>query len=146
MPTRTGGLRDKADALYRAASECHRQHTRYSRLVERRAPNEEQAAALEMAYMCDDYLATALTSYETAKGHTDGHADDAWWHKGNMLWHASREYIRRHANCDGRMLKQSKQSPNGLGELTLSFDLEASALLALRMAADSYRAVRPEAE
>ena len=77
MPTRSGGLRDKADALYRAAAECHRQHTRYSKLVEKRAPGEEQAAALEMAYMCDDYLATALTSYETAKGHTDGHADDA---------------------------------------------------------------------
>ena len=89
---------------------------------------------------------SAMTAYENAKGHADGHAGDAWWHKGNMLWHASREYIRRHANCDGRMLKQSKQSPNGLGELTLSFDLEASALLALRMAADSYRAARPDAE
>ena len=32
------------------------------------------------------------------------------------------------------------------GELTLSFDLEASALLNLKMAADSYRAARPEAE
>ena len=52
-------LRDKADALYRAATECHRQHTRYAQLVDKRAPDDEQAAALEMAYICDDYLATA---------------------------------------------------------------------------------------
>jgi hypothetical protein len=39
-----------------------------------------------------------------------------------------------------------RQSPNRLAELALAFDLEASALLALRMAADSYRAARPEAE
>jgi hypothetical protein len=147
MSPRTGsGLRDKADALYRAASECHRQHTRYSRLVERTAPQEEQTAALEMAYMCDDYLGSAITAYEEAKGHSDAHADDAWWHKANMLWHASREYIRRHANCDGMSKRLNRQSKNRLAELTLSYDLEASALLALRMAADSYRGARPEAE
>jgi hypothetical protein len=39
-----------------------------------------------------------------------------------------------------------RQSPNRLAELAMEFDLEASALLNLRMAADAYRAVRPEAE
>ena len=146
MPTRAGGLRDKADALYRAASECHRQHTRHARLVERKVSDDEQAAALEMAYLCDDYLATAMTAYEGAKGHNDSHADDAWWHKGNMLWHATREYIRRHASCDGMAKRPGRQSKNRLGELALSFDLEASALLNLKMAADAYRAARPEAE
>jgi hypothetical protein len=146
MPTRTDSLIDKADALFRAASECHRQHTRYAKLVENRAPDEDQREALEMAYICDDSLATAMTAYEKAKGHSDGHSGEQWWHKGNMLWHASREYIRRHANCDGLSKRLARQSPTRLAELTLSFDLEASALLSLRMAADSYRTVRPEVE
>lgn len=146
MPAKAGGLRERADALFRAACECHRQHTRHARLVERGAADYEQASALEMAYMCDDFLATALTAYEKAKGHSEAHADDAWWHKGNMLWHASREYIRRHSSCDGMSKRLSRQSPNRLAELALSYDLEASALLALRMAADAYRSARPEAE
>jgi hypothetical protein len=146
MTERTDNLIVKADALYRAAAECHRQHTRYASLVKDDADSEEQRSALEMAYICDDSLATAMTSYEKAKGHSDGHVGEPWWHKGNMLWHASREYIRRHASCDGMAQRVGRQSRNRLAELTLSFDLEASALLALKMAADSYRAARPEVE
>jgi hypothetical protein len=146
MTVRTDNLIERADALYKAASECHRQHTRYSKLVETGAPEEEQREALEMAYICDDSLATAMTAYEKEKGHSDGHAGEAWWHKGNMLWHSSREYIRRHANCDGLAKRLGRQSPTRLAELALSFDLEASALLSLRMAADAYRAARPEVE
>lgn len=146
MTVRTDNLIEKADALYRAAAECHRQHTRYARLVDKRAADEEQREALEMAYMCDDSLATAMTAYEKEKGHTDGHNGEPWWHKGNMLWHASREYIRRHASCDGLAKRVGRQSPTRLAQLALSFDLEASALLSLRMAADAYLTARPEAE
>jgi len=146
MSTRPDATLQKADMLYRAVAECYRQHTRYSRLVERSAPDEEQRAALEMAYLCDDHLGTAILGYEKASGKSGAHDADAWWHKGNMLWHASREYIRRHANSDGMAKRPGEQSPNRFGALTMEFDLEASALLGLRMAADSYRAVRPEAE
>ena len=146
MTVRTDNLIERADALYRAASECHQQHTRYSSLVDKHASEDEQREALEMAYICDDALADAMTSYEKAKGHAEGHAGEQWWHKGNMLWHASREYIRRHANCDGLAKRVGRQSKNRLAELALSFDLEASALLALRMAADAYRTARPELE
>lgn len=132
--------------LYRAAAECHRQHTRYARLVERGSPETEQRVALEMAYLCDDALGTAMLDYETAKGHSEAHADDAWWHKCNMLLHASSQYIRRHSNCDGMARRLGRQSPNRLAELALSFDLEASSLLGLRMAADAYRAASPDAE
>ncbi len=143
MPKRAS-LLEQADALYRAASECHRQHTRYSRLVERGASDEEQRTALEMAYLCDDSLGSAMVGYEKAA--EKGAPDVDWWHKANRLWHASREYIRRHSSCDGMAQKLGRQSPNRLAELALAFDLEASALLALRMAADSYRVVRPEAD
>ncbi len=145
MPKRANALLEQADALYRAASECHRQHTRYARLVDRGASNDEQRSALEMAYLCDDALGSAMLGYEKAAAKGGG-LDDDWWHKGNRLWQASREYIRRHASCDGMAERLGRQSPNRLAELTLAFDLEASALLALRMAADSYRAVRPEAD
>ncbi len=145
MPTRSGGLRERADALYRAADECHRQHTRHAKLVEDDAPDEQQRDALEAAFICDDTLASAMTAYESAKDHGPAHADDAWWHKGNMLWHASKQFIRRHANCEGLSQRVKKGSPDRLARLTLSFDLEASALLNLKMAADSYRSVRPEA-
>lgn len=145
MPSRTAALLEQADALYRAASECHRQHTRYARLVDRGAGDEEQRQALEIAYLCDDALGTAVLGYEKAADKVTG-AEEGWWHKGNMLWHSSREYIRRHSGCDGMSKRVGRQSPNRLAELTLAFDLEASALLALRMAADAYRSVRPEAE
>lgn len=144
MPSRVNGLVEQADVLFRAATECHRQHTRYSKLVERGASEDEQRSALEMAYLCDDALGSALLAYEKAAA--VGGAGEDWWHKGNVLWHASREYIRRHSSCDGMAKRLGRQSPNRLAELTMAFDLEASALLALRMAADSYRSVRPEAE
>ena len=146
MPARAAGLREKADALYRAASDCHQQHTRHAKLVDDDAPDDEQREALEAAFICDDILATAMTAYESAKDHGPAHADDAWWHKGNMLWHATRAFIRRHANCEGLSKNAHKGSRDRLARLTLSFDLEASSLLALKMAADSYRSVRPEAE
>jgi len=145
MPSRASGMLEHADILYRAAVECHRQHSRYARLVDRGATEDEQRSALEMAYLCDDLLGSAITGYERAASRAGAHADDAWWHKGNMLWHASREYIRRHESCDGLTKMAGGQSRNRLARLTIMFDLEASALLALKMAADSYRAVRPEA-
>ncbi len=143
---RADSIIEHADMLYRAAAECHRQHTRYARLVEKAAPKEEQIFVLEIAYMCDDMLGTAITSYEKSTAKPAVRIDDAWWHKGNMLWHTSREYIRRHANCDGISKRLARGAPNRLGELAMEFDLDASALLSLRMAADAYRAVRPEAE
>ena len=146
MPAKTKALVQTADTLYRAATECHRQHTRHANLVERGAPDDEQRSALEMAYLCDDFLGDAILGYEKAKGHAGAAAKEDWWHKANVLWHASREYIRRHDNCDGMARRVGRQSPNRLAELTMSFEIEASALLALRMAADSYRKARPDAE
>lgn len=146
MPARSKPLAETADTLYRAATECHRQHTRHAWLVDRGATDDEQRAALEMAYLCDDHLGDAIVGYENAKGHTSVTPGDEWWHKANLLWHASREYIRRHESCDGMSRRVGRQSRNRLAELTMSFEIEASALLALRMAADSYRKARPEAE
>jgi hypothetical protein len=60
---------------------------------------------------------------------------------------ASREYARRQRTSKraGRELGDGKHSTERLGELTLDYDLEASALLLLRQATDGYRRVRPQA-
>src|SRR4029079_3413203 len=129
MPARTAALRDKADELYRAAKECHRQHTRHARLAEKEASEEEQARALEAAYICDDDLASAMTAYESAKGHAESHGDAACGHKGNMLCHASRAFIRRHANCEGMAKRLGRQSPKRLAPRNMSVESPAARAL-----------------
>ncbi len=145
MSPRANPILDCADALYRAASECCRHHQRYSRLVDKGVSTQEQRSALEFAFMHDDLLGTAMTGYEKVTNGAPARSSEDWWKKSNMLWHASREYIRRHENCDS-VARAKGHSRDELGAMTMEFDLEASALLALRMAVDSYRVVRPEAE
>ena len=60
MSPKGNGIIEQADTLYRAAAECCRQHQRYARLVDKGVAASEQRAALEMAYMYDDLLATAM--------------------------------------------------------------------------------------
>jgi hypothetical protein len=145
MSPRTNAIIDCADMLYRAAAECCRQHQRYSRLVDKGVSAPEQKSALEMAFMYDDLLGTAMQGYEDATKGAPARPTEDWWRRSNMLWHASREYIRRHEDCD-RLARGKGHSKGELGEMAMEFDLEASALLALKMALDSYKAVRPEAE
>ena len=139
-------IRAKADALFRTALECCRQHERFARVVRLSAVAAEQRAASSLCDLCDETLAQAVTAYEkcTAREHPDG-PDGAWWHKSNTLWHASREYLRRHAGCDRLSRRLSDHSSAKLGELQMEYELEASALLALQQATEAYRKVRPEA-
>lgn len=141
-------LADKADALYRASVECCRQHERAAHLVGRSASEAEQKAAHAMVDLCDGLLADLTAAYErrAARLHPDG-ADEAWWHRANALWHASREYARRHRGADrADRARGSEQHPSALfSTLNMEYELEASALLALKHAADAYRKVRPDA-
>ncbi|MEJ7761118.1 MAG: hypothetical protein WKF55_16165 [Gemmatimonadaceae bacterium] len=146
MAARGGTILENADSLYRSAAECGRQHRRYARLMENGSTDAEQGLALEVVKMSDDGLSAAVVAYEKAANKSPGPGDAAWWHKANMLWHASREYIRHHAFCDGVARRKDMHGRDELGEMAVEFDLEASALLALRMAADSYGAVRPGVE
>ena len=147
MPAKTKALVQTADTLYRAATECHRQHTRHAKLVERGAPDDEQRAALEMAYLMRRFS----------------------WRRDHRLREGARGMppLRRtmsggtRRTCCGTRARNTfavtttvmecrggwdVSHRNRLAELTMSFEIEASALLALRMAADSYRKARPEAE
>ncbi|MCU0626868.1 MAG: hypothetical protein MUF21_10365 [Gemmatimonadaceae bacterium] len=139
-------LRAKADGLTRMAIECIRQQDRCARLNALDCGQTEKKLAREAATQADRALATMVESYEksAARLKPDG-ADELWWKKANAVWMAAREYSRRHSSADG---SEGSARHSGevaaLGELQLDAELEASALLAMRHAADAYRAVRAE--
>ncbi len=138
--------RTQADRMFRAAQECVRQRQRYSRLVDHGAHEEEQHGALRIACICDEVLVSSAKAYETIAANASAHREEDWWHKANSLWHAVREYNRRHQECDQNSRRFSTHSPARLAELTMEYDLEASALLALQHALTAYRKVVPDAE
>jgi hypothetical protein len=143
-------LQRRADSLFRAAVECHRQRQRYACLVAHRASDSEQRAALRLARLCDENLVERIALYDKAAAHCGankcGFADSPWWHKANALFRASREYERRHQDADRTADEIAEHSAADLARLTMEFDLEASALLALKHALDGYRSCRPEAD
>lgn len=136
-----------ADAMLRAALECCHQHDRFARLVERPALEIEHRSADDLCRTVARALGqTAETYGEAAKDlRLNGSPDEAWWHRANALWHASREFGRRLMSDDGASRRSTKHDSEALADLVVQYDLEASALLALRQAADAYRKVRPEA-
>ena len=135
--------RDAADRLYRAASESVRQRERYARLVEAGATDSEQQAVLRVACLCDEILGESVSGYEKVITAEPAKAENDWCHTANALWHASREYSRRHHNCNESSRQLSSRKPDKFRELALEYDLEASALLALRLALAAYRKVCP---
>lgn len=138
--------RDSADAMYRAACECCHQHDRVARVLARTTSDDELAAAQAACAQSTETLIGLTKAYETtAAGIRPDGADEAWWHRANALWMASREYLRRNScgNASTRELKQHDRER--LGELHTEYELEASALLALRQATEAYKQSRPDA-
>ncbi|MBA3671051.1 MAG: hypothetical protein H0W68_03375 [Gemmatimonadaceae bacterium] len=139
-------VRNCADALFRAAIECCRQHDRAARISAADEPALEHKHLDALCAMCDGSLAELAEAYNTAAA--DVHpvaADEEWWHRANSLWHASREFARRHAGCEDLSKRLSaRRSAEHLGSMQMEYELEASSLLALRHAADSYRKTRPD--
>jgi hypothetical protein len=139
-------VRARADALSRAAIECCRQHDRSAKLSSSHADPELEHEHLDaLCRMCDGSLSEMAGAYEKAAAAFGGVVDEPWWHKANSLWHASREYARRHAGCDDLSRKvTAKHDAGQLASMQMEYELEASALLALRHAADAYRKTRPD--
>ena len=137
---------DKADVLFRSAAECCRQHRRYARLVEMGTHETEQIAALRLVAASDEQLTQAAASYESSCMGVNGERRDDWWHKANNLWHACREYARRHSLSDSASGEFRAHGVSKLTSLGVEYELEASALLALQHAVDAYRKLRPEAD
>jgi hypothetical protein len=129
--------------MFRAAMECMRQRERYARLVGSGAHDLEQLAALRVASLCDEILDEAVSTYEAIAGEAS-HSDDEWRRQANALWHASREYRRRPATNNVAATTPGKVG--SLQKLALEYDLEASALLALKLALGGFRQICPDCE
>ena len=137
-------VRARADELYRGAVECCRQHDRSARRSGEEEPALEHKHLDAMCAMCDGSLAELSDAYTKVAGHVHPDREEAWWHKANALWHASREYARRRGEGDSRGKgAPAKHSAGELGGMQMEYELEASALLALRHAADAYLKTRP---
>lgn len=139
-------VRDCADALFRAADECCYQHDRISRILTKSQVEAELGAAQRMCELVDKTMRDLSEAYQTtsAEVHPTG-ADEKWWRQANTLWMASREYLRRHKGCDISSRQLQQHGPDRLEALHADYELEASALLSLRHAADAYRQSRPNA-
>lgn len=140
-------LRAKADGLFRIAQECIRQQDRCAHLGGLSCGKTEKRLAQKAARTSIEALATMLESYEKTAGSIKAEGDDEqWWRKGNAVWMAAREYARRHRGTDSASGEiDTTSDADRFGELALDFELEASALLALRHACAAYVQVRPSA-
>jgi hypothetical protein len=139
-------VRDCADALFRAADECCYQHDRISRILTKSTVEAELNAAQHMCELCDKTMRDLSEAYQAASAdvHPTG-GDEKWWRNANTLWMSSREYLRRHRTCDVATRQLTKHGQAQLEALHADYELEASALLSLRHAADAYRQSRPGA-
>ena len=139
-------VRDAADAMFRAAAECCHQHDRASRIHAKASLEAEVETAQRACEDCDGALRERVELYEdTAESVVPVGDDEAWWHSANALWLASREYLRRHGGCDSSTKDLKDHSAERLNALHAEYELEASALLALRHAAEAYKRLRPTA-
>lgn len=143
-PAPLDALRQIADALCRAASECAHQHDRFARLLEDESSLPvESLSAQEICGMCDHSIAELAAEYERVAAGVEPPEQGEWWRRANALWQASRDYARRHRLCDEMTRRlRGKHTPQELWQLEIEFELEASALLALRQACEAYRKAR----
>jgi hypothetical protein len=137
-------VRRHADALLRAAMECCRQHDRLARLQQEGSVELEEDAVHRLCETCDGMLGELARAYEQAAAHVRPDGEPAWWRRANAMWLASREYSRRHAGCDAGTRRLNRHRASDLASLHAEFELEGSALLALRHACDAYRSALPD--
>ena len=138
-------LEAAADALSRAAGEAARQHERVAKLNERGAHHSEMQEATALCALAHQHLKARAELYESSAGAGKGGREEGFWHAANTLWHAARDYARRHKDGDAMSIQLARHSSGKFGELALDYELEASALLNMRNALAAYRKVRPEA-
>lgn len=139
-------IHEAADALYRCATECCRQHDRLARLSEKPVAPDEEAAVQEMVTLCDASLREAAEAYEgvAVNAHPPA-AQQEWWHRANILWYGCREFTRRCEALEPGSRGAAGHSATRFGELHIEYELAASSLLALRHSCEAYAKVRPDA-
>jgi|ERR1043166_155955 hypothetical protein len=140
----SGDIRDYADALARVARECCHQRDRYARVVEHGRLELEERLANDVCRVSDAALTQVLDAYAGAVATAASHADEPWIPPANALWLAAREFTRRMKGADTIARRSPRHSADAFGALQAEFELDASAVLALRHACDNYLRVRPE--
>lgn len=138
-------VRDAADALVRAANESCHQHGRLQRILKHGLDDLELEGVVEVVALCDRILGEATSRYESIANDGRGTAPEDVWHAANALWMASREYSRRMAQSDAVVQKLRKHGAEQLNAISVEYELEMSARMALKQAITAYLALRPEA-
>jgi hypothetical protein len=138
-------VRDAADALFRAANESCHQHGRLTRVLAHGLDDLELQGVGKVVDLCDLILADATTRYEEVAAVGRGKESEEWWHAANGLWMASREYCRRHAQSDRIASQFRKHGAEQLSEISVEYELEMSARLAMKQAINGYAELRPDA-
>jgi hypothetical protein len=135
-----------ADALGRTAAETCRQHERLSRLNDLGVSVAELAAAHAMVDTIDLALAESVKDFEKCCAKTPSSDEPELRAKANALWLAAREYLRRHSIAEKATRQLTQHDADKLGVLKFEYELEASAMLALRQATQALAKLRPEAK
>ena len=138
-------VRDAADALFRAANESCHQHGRLSRVLGHGLDDFELEGVVENVELCDRILTTATARYEEVAAVGRGKEPEDWWHAANAVWMASREYCRRNAQTDAVVTQLKKHGAAKFNEISVEYELEMSARMALKQAIIVYTKVRPDA-
>lgn len=138
-------VRDAADSLYRAARECCHQHERLSTLNHVHADDAEFNATWDVAEICEAQLEARTVSYEQTAELGRGKEPEDWWRAANGLWHACREYARRHTASNAAHSRSRRHGAEELKGISMEYELELSARMAMKQAMDKYGALRPDA-
>lgn len=144
-PTPANGPLAAADALGRTAAETCRQHERLSRLHDLGVSTAELAAAHALVDTIDLALAECVKEFEKCCAKAPASDDADVRQRANTLWLAAREYLRRHSIAEKASQQLTQHDAEKLGVLKFEYELEASALLALRQATVALGKLRPEA-
>jgi hypothetical protein len=129
-----------ADSLARTALECARQHERLAKLVAHRVPRSERRFGERMVELADEALRASVQTFERD---CDRHAlEDDVRQRANTLWMAAREFQRRQRVSDDDSRQFTQHSADHLQVLRTEYELEASALLALRHATREFAKLR----
>ena len=134
-----------ADALGRTAAETCRQHERLARLMELGVSQSELSAAYAMVDTIDLALAECVRDFEACCAKTPVSDDPEIRSRANTLWLAAREYLRRHSIAETASRQLTHHDAEKLGVIKFEFELEASAMLALRQATGALGKLRSEA-
>jgi hypothetical protein len=134
-----------ADALGRTAAETCRQHERLARLMDLGVAQAELSAAYAMVDTIDLALAECVRDFEKCCANTPVSDDPELKQRANTLWLAARDYLRRHSIAEAASRQLKAHDAEKLGVIKFEFELEASAMLALRQATAALARIRPEA-